>query len=216
MSFFAGNPAEYEQVSNLTGSQMRGQRQLEGAAQGGGRGGAFGQAGDYYRSILNNDPQSINQLFAPEMRQFRENVIPGLAEQFAGMGAGGLSSSGFRNAAQYAGTDLAERLAYLRSQLRQNAAQGLMGLGQQSLTPHSQWMQTQQAQPGLLQTALPAIAGGIGLGFGAPFGGALSSLASNKIGSWFNPSNGGNAMPGSTSPYGSVGSQGNFNPSLIG
>jgi len=102
------------------------------------------------------------------MRQFNEQTIPGLAEQFAGMGSGGLSSSGFRNAAVNAGTDLSERLGALRAQLRQQGAQGLMGIGQQGLGQFNENIY-QQGQPGLFDTlgqGLGSSLGGLGFGIG--------------------------------------------------
>lgn len=107
--------------------------QLTNAAQNRGAGGAFGDSADYYRDLLSNNSQDFNAFAAPEMRAFNEETIPGLAEQFAGFGSGGLNSSGFRNAATNAGVSLQERLGAIRAGLRQQGAQGLMNLGQQSL-----------------------------------------------------------------------------------
>lgn len=179
--FFEGTPAEYEQFSNLTPSQLKGQRRLEGAARGRGAGGAHGEAADYWRDILSNNPEAFAAFEAPQQRQFNEQIIPDLAEQFAGMGSGGLDSSGFRNAAIGAGTDLSERLASLRAGLRQNAAQSLFGVGQAALTPHAQYQQTSQGSQGFL----PA--------FGQAAGAALPGLISGGLSGGF----------GSTSPYGS-------------
>ena len=177
--FFSGSPAQYEQVSNLTPSQMRQQRQLERAGRRRGAGGAFGDSADFYRDILSNDPNALQELYAPEMRKFNEQIIPDLAEQFAGMGSGGLSSSGFRNAAVGAGTDLSERLAAMRQQLRFNAAQGLSGIGAQGLQPYSQYQQTSPATEGFLSNVAPAIGTGIGTALGGPLGGALGNMAGN-------------------------------------
>jgi len=103
-----------------------------GAALGGAGGGMLSQ----YLRGLNKDPfeqeakssqlellQSLRQkqpfqrvAFDPsqEQRQFEEQVIPGLAERFTGMG--GQRSSAFRQQLAGAGGDLAQRLAGLRSQ----------------------------------------------------------------------------------------------------
>jgi hypothetical protein len=172
--FFTGTDPEYEQVSNLTPSQMRLQREKEKASKG-----AFKQAANYYRGNLSQNPDDFQAFAAPDIRQFQEQTIPDLAEQFAGMGAGNLSSSGFRNAAVGAGSDLSERLAYLRANLRSQAAQGLQGLAGGSLTPHTQYQQTQEGSPGLFGTigqgigsVLPGAAQGILNGFGksSPYG----------------------------------------------
>lgn len=204
--FLSGTPAEYSQVSNLTPEQLRTQKQLERASRKRGAGGAFGQSADYYRDILENDPSMLEALFSPEMRRFNEQIIPDLAEQYAGMGAGGLSSSGFQNSATRAGTDLSERLAMMRQNLRQQAAQGLSNLGSQALSPHAQYTQTNPGSEGFLSQVAPGLGAGIGMAFGGPIGGAIGG----GLGSLFK----GSQQPGTTSPYGSMSSQGNFNPYL--
>ena len=133
MAFLSGTKGKFQQKSLLGPEQQGLYSQLLGAAQGAGAGGAFGQAGDYYRGLLSDNNSTFQSMAAPEMRRFNEEIVPGLAEQFAGMGSGALSSSGFRNAAVNAGTDLSERIGAIRAQLRQQGAAGLMGLGSQGL-----------------------------------------------------------------------------------
>lgn len=129
-----GKPEQNYQQSTLGREQQPLYQQLQGAAQGPGAGGAFGQSADYYRDLLSDDSQTANAMFAPEQRRFNEQTIPDLAEQFAGFGGGGsLSGSGFRNAAVGAGADLSERLGAIRAGLRQQGAQGLSQLGQAGL-----------------------------------------------------------------------------------
>ena len=140
--------------NNLLKEQRPGFEQQQRANMGPGAGGAAGTAADYYYNNLSNDPQAFNQFAAPELRRFNEETVPGLAEQFAGMGAGGLSSSGFRNAAVNAGTDLSERLGAMRAQLRENAASGLMNLSNQSLQDRKV---IRPAEQGFLQAAAPGI-----------------------------------------------------------
>ena len=123
-----------------------------------GAGGAYGESADYYRDLLSNDSADFNSQAAPQLRQYNEQIVPGLSEQFAGMGAGGLSSSGFRNAQVAGATDLSERLGAIRANLRQAGAQGLQNIGQQGLQNYSQNMVTEQGTPGLIQGAAPALA----------------------------------------------------------
>jgi len=170
--FFMGTPGKMEQRSTLLPQQQAGFSQLQQAGQGRGAGGAFGTSADYYRDILSNDPASLQAFQDPEMRQFREQTIPGIAEQFAGMGAGGLSSSGFRTAALGAGTDLGERLASMRAGLRQGAAERLSNIGSQGLGTFAQ----NYYRPAT-QGFLGAVAPGIGAGLGMLGGGAFGSLA---------------------------------------
>jgi hypothetical protein len=128
--FLFGKKERNYQQSNLGPEQQPLYEQYQQSLMNPGAGGTSGMTADYYRDLMSNDSQTMNQMAAPEMRKFNEEVIPGLSEQFAGMGSGGLSSSGFRNAAINAGTDLSERLGAMRAQLRQQGAQGLQNMTQ--------------------------------------------------------------------------------------
>ena len=176
--FFLGTPERFEQKSMLGPEQQGLYKQLLAAGQGRGAGGAFGQAGDYYRDLLSNESEDFDAFAAPELRRFRQETIPGLAEQFAGMGAGNLSSSAFRNASINAGTDLSERLGAIRAQLRQQGAQGLMGIGQQGLQQTNENIFRPGTEGFLSQLApiLGQIGGNVA---GMPLGGALTN--------WLNP-----------------------------
>lgn len=194
MSFFTGTPERHERVSTLLPEQQSLFSQLLAAIQGRGAGGAFGDVSDYYRDLLSQDPRAFEEFAAPEMRRFREDIVPGLAEQFAGMGAGALSSGGFQNALGRAGADLSERLAGIRANLRQNAAAGLGGLGSQGLGNFSQDIVTQQASPGFLSQAAPLIGTALG-SFAGPIGASIGGLAGN----WLSQSS-----KGKSSPYGGM------------
>lgn len=189
--FLFGSPEKHERVSTLGKDQEPLLQQLLASLQGRGAGGGFGSSADYFYNILNDNPELMQQFMAPEMRRFNEQTIPGLAEQFAGMGSGGLSSSGFRNAAVNAGTDLQERLGAIRAGLKQNAASGLSGLGQQGLGNYTQDVATQQGSPGLFSTIGPGIGTAIGGAFGGPIGAAFGGLAGQAVSSF-----------GKSNPYG--------------
>jgi hypothetical protein len=133
-SFFQalfGKPERNYQQSLLSQEQQPNLSSLLQALKGRGAEGAFGQSADYYRDLLDPNSQTFSAMSDPEMRRFREQIVPDLAEQFSGHG--GIGSSGFRNAALGAGADLSERLGAIRASLRQQAAQGLTGLGQLGL-----------------------------------------------------------------------------------
>jgi hypothetical protein len=202
MGFLTGTKGKYKQLSTLGKEQMPAYNQLNASIAGPGAGGAFGTAGDYYRDLLSNDSQTYQQQAAPQLRQFNEEIIPGLSEQFAGMGSGGLSSSGFRNAAVNAGTDLSERLGAIRAQLRQQGAQGLMGLGQQGLKQFNENVYD-AGKPGLIDSLGPLAGTALGA-FGGPIAGALGNAAGNWLSGKF----------GKSSPYGQ--SQGLTNSGLAG
>lgn len=195
--FFTGTPAKRENVSTLRPEQEGLYNQLVNAGQQRGAGGAFGDAADYYRNLLSDDSADYNAFAAPAMRQYNEDIVPGLSEQFAGMGAGGLSSSGFRNAQIQGATDLAERLGSIRANLRQAGAQGLAGIGQAGLQSFSQNMETRPATEGFLSQAAPVIGSAVASLFG-PAGTAIGGAAEK----WFGGS--GNKVGANTSPYGNA------------
>lgn len=185
MSFWTGTPESFDFQSTIAPEQKGLYQQLQGAAQGRGGGGAFGTAADYYRDLLSDKPADLEAFAAPEMRRFKEDIVPGLAEQFAGMGSGALSSSAFRNATTRAGTDLAERIAGIRAGLRQNAAQGLMGLGQQGMQQYGQVVH-RPYQQGFLQSMMPVIGTALGA-FGGPAMAALGGAAGQGLSNYFFP-----------------------------
>ncbi len=189
MGFWTGEEGKYKQINQLDKRQQQIQRQAENAGSG-----AFRGARNYYNDLLNGN-ENYNALSAPQMRQFNEQIVPDLSEQFAGMGSGALSSSGFRNAAIGAGTDLSERLGAIRANLRQQGAQGLQSLGQQALNPHYENVY-EAPQPGFLQTAAGLLGNAAGAAAGAYFGpgGGFGAGGGNQLA-------GAQARPGGQSPY---------------
>ena len=182
-NLFGGTPEKRENVSTLRPEQEQLYQQLQGAGRGAGAGGAFGQSADYYRGLLGDDSADFNAFAAPQLRQYNEDIVPGLSEQFAGFGgSGSLNSSGFRNAQVQGATDLSERLGAIRAQLRQQGAQGLQNIGQQGLQSYSQNMVTQPGSEGLLSSLAPAA----GTAIGAAFGGPIGAAAGGAVGNWFN------------------------------
>lgn len=190
-----GDQGGSEQRSTLTPEQQNLHDQYMKAMAGPGAGGAFGGSADYYRDLLSNDSQTMNQLSAPETRRFNEDIIPGLSEQFAGMGSGALSSSGFRNAAVNAGTDLSERLGAIRENLRSQGAAGLANMAQGALNPITENLQI-KPEGGLLDYAGPALAAA-GTAVAGPIGTAVGNTFGNAI-STANQAN----IKGKSSPYG--------------
>lgn len=191
-----GTPEKHERVSTLLPEQQGLFDQLLGAGKGEGAGGAFGTAADYYRGLLSNENADINAFTAPAMRQYQQDIVPNISEQFAQMGGGGqgnFSSSGFRNAQIQGATDLAERLGAIRANLRQAGAQGLQGIGSQGLQNFSQDVMTQPGTQGMLGPAL----GAVGTALGGPALGAIGAAG----GSWLTNSFGGNKIGANTSPY---------------
>lgn len=195
--FLFGSPEKHKRVSTLLPEQQALYEQLVGAGMEPGAGGAFGTAADYYRNLLSDDPNDLNAMAAPEMRRFNEDIIPGLSEQFAGMGSGALSSSGFRNAAVSAGTDLSERIAAMRANLRQQGASGLTNIGQMGLNNFSQDVMTQPGTQGILP------------GLANTAGNVIGQVATAGANNYFK---GANSAPvgRNSSPYGGGSTQGGF------
>jgi len=173
--FFTGSPEKRENVSTLRPEQEPLYNQAVNAGLRSGAGGAFGDAADYYRNNLSDNPADFNAFAAPQLRQYNEDIVPGISEQFAGMGSGGLSSSGFRNAQIQGATDLSERLGAIRANLRNSSAQGLQGIGQIGLGNYSQNMTTQPGTEGFLSQAAPIAGAAAGFALGGP-GGALAGF----------------------------------------
>jgi hypothetical protein len=205
--FLFGSPEKRENVSTLRPDQEPLARQAINAGLKKGAGGAFGDTADYFRNLMSDDSEDYKAFAAPALRQYNEDIVPGLSEQFAGMGAGGLNSSAFRNAQIQGATDLSERLGSLRANLRMHGAQGLQNIGQQGLQNFSQNMVTQQGSEGF---AAPAI-GAAASAFGGPLLGAAAQGATSWLSNKFGKSdpygnNGPKASPGG----GSGGTGGGF------
>lgn len=145
----------------------------------------YQQGSDYLSSILSKDPEMMKQFEAPAMRQFNEEIVPGLAERFSGMGA--RNSSAFGQAMGQAGSGLAERLAAMRAGLGMQASQ--QGFGYSQL-PFQEMMQKTSlgmgtpafgyqafgGMPSGLSSMLGGLSGGIGTGLGSFLGSGLSHL----------------------------------------
>ncbi len=205
--FWGGSKEKHKQVPTLLPEQMDLFNQAVNAGMKPGAGGAFGQAADYYRDLMSDNPKDMAAFSAPALRQYNEEIIPGISEQFAGMGSGGLSSSGFRNAQVQGATDLTERLGALRAQLRQHGAQGLQQIGEVGLRNYSQDRMTQQGSPGFMSQAAPLVGAAAGMFFGGPAGAAAGYGAGNAASGWMNKGISGNQASSNSGPYGSNGPQ---------
>lgn len=126
----------------------------------------------YLQSILSQDPKMMAQFQRPAMRQFEEEIVPGIAERFTGtLGPGAQRSSAFGQQLGQAGAGLAERLAAQRAGLGMQALGGM-----QALTAPGLGQMTDQAyiprQAGIFEQMLP-IAGQLGTQF---LGGGIGNL----------------------------------------
>jgi len=192
---FTGSPEKRKNVSTLLPQQEPLRDQAINAGLQKGAGGAFGTAADYYRGLFDENSEDYNALSAPALRQYSQDIVPNISEQFAGMGSGGLSSSGFQNAQIQGATDLSERLGALRANLRQSGAQGLQNIGQLGLQNYGQNMVTQPGSEGLLSSLAPAIGTGLGAAIGGAVGGPPGAMIGGSLGG-----SAGNWIRGKNSP----------------
>lgn len=82
--------------------------------------------------LFKTTPEAYEQFKAPIMREFQEQILPGIAGRYAGTGAA--RSSSLQNALAAAGGNLGERLGALREQLRQSGISQALGYAQQPIT----------------------------------------------------------------------------------
>ncbi len=194
--FGGGQKAKMKQVPNYSPEQMSALK-------------------NYYQNPLDSNPlyqqgsnflqnlyggQGDQAFEAPYMQNFQQNIVPQLANQFAGQGtgAGGLNSSEFQNSLAQAGKNLQVDLAGLRSQRQ---LQGLPLLMQQAQAPGQYALQglnyqpfsygQQQGQPSGFQNAFSGLAGGFAQGYG-----------SNLANSLFNPGGGMGGISGGSAQVG--------------
>jgi len=158
--FLTGGKDKFQQLSTQSPQQQQFISQIMSALQGG-ESNIPGM--EWLQSLFSNDPDAFAQYEAPALRQFNEQIIPGIAERFTGMGAGGRGSSAFNNASAMAGARLSENLAAQRANLRGGAMNQLQGWGQIAQQPQFENIYM-RGQPGLLQSAGQGIGQMIGLG----------------------------------------------------
>lgn len=136
-------------------------------------GGGANLANQYYNSLLQPGNEAFQNFASPFMSQFEEQILPGIAERFAGAGA--LSSSGFGQALGGAGAGLQSQLAQLFAQLQSQAAgqqtNQFNQLSQQGLNYQPFAYQKQAGSQGMIGPLL----GGLGTALGGPLGGMIGS-----------------------------------------
>ena len=136
--FLFGSPGRVEQRPITTPEQQQVMSQLIGALTGGGVGGGLlGEGLQNLQQLLSGTPEAAAAFERPALRQFQEEIVPGIAERFTGLGA--QRSSAFGQQLAGAGQRLAESLQAQRGGLQQQALSQLL-----SLLPQTQ---RQQFQP---------------------------------------------------------------------
>ncbi len=145
--FFFGKSPKVKQHSSKSGGQMQMLQQMIqqlSGGQGGGQGGiagspAFQGGNKFLEGLFSGDFSAFE---GPLIQQFEQQTAPGIAERFAGMGAG--SSSGLNQALAQAGSNLTSDLGAQRAGLMMNALPQALSFGQ---APFKQQMDLMQLSP---------------------------------------------------------------------
>jgi len=169
-----GSPRKQEQIQIYTPEQQQFMSDLLQRSQPG-----LGSGMDRLTQLLEGGEGAYDAFEAPMMRQYEEQVIPGLAERFSGLNA--QSSSAFGQALGQAGAGLTENLASLRENIRSQALGQLTNLGQLGLGQRFENLGIAR-DPGLLGAMAP----GIGKGIGEGITGYLPQIGS-AVGTAFGP-----------------------------
>ena len=186
-----GSPDKLKKVATGTKEQQGLHNSILGQAMGmQGAGGGYDLAQNYFNNFLgDNQQQAFDQFSQPYLQQFQEQMLPQIAERFAGMGA--LSSSGFGQSLGGAASGLQSQLAQLFSQLQSQAAGQQYNqynqLSQTGLNYQPFAYQQKQGSGGMLAPLL----GGIGTAMGGPIGTALGQGIGGGISSLFKSGGGG-------------------------
>lgn len=166
-----------EMVSTLDKNQQKMQDQYTKGIQ---SNPLYQQGNDFLMKLLSGDTSQFEQ---PLMQQFEQEIIPGIAERFAGMGtgAGAGSSSGLNNSLAKAGQNLTGQLGALKGNLQMQGLQGALQYAQQPFTNQLGGMNvnSQAYQPGsqgMMSGILSGLAGGVGSGFGMGMAGPMMNM----------------------------------------
>jgi len=155
-NFLFGSKNKIKNKSSFDPYQQAINQQQGTALQGGG---GYGNLIEQLQSMLNPESDYYKDSENAQMRQFNEEVIPGIAERFAGAGAnsGALSSSGFGQALGGAGAQLQSNQGLMKQQGVQSALQNLLRQyeGFQGQTTFDRY--EKPGQQGVFQQFLPAL-----------------------------------------------------------
>jgi len=134
----------------------------------------FQGGSNFLQNLFSNDPQQMQQFQQPYMDNFNQNIVPGIANRFAGMGTGasGLSSSGFQQTLAQAGRGLQSDLASMRGQQQMQGLNTGLQYAQQPISnamtaagmvPNQYY--ERPGQSGLVQSGFNSFMQGLGGGF---------------------------------------------------
>ena len=140
-NFFLGAPARIEQIPRFDQPQQAALAQiLQSGLQG-----------------FNNPYQGFEPIEQYARTQFQQQTVPSLAERFTSLGNNKISSPAFASQLGYAGSNLEQGLAALRSQYGMQNRNQLMQLLELGLTPKFENVGV-AGQEGLAQKVVPGLA----------------------------------------------------------
>jgi len=166
--FLFGKKGGFEQTPTMNPQQQQLLQQLLG-----GLGGATGAGMGFLQNLLSGDTSKFE---APLMRQFNEQTIPHLAEQFSGANAQG--SSAFGQALGSAGAGLAQDLGALRGGLQMQGLGQLSNFLNQGLGAKSFESIYRPGTSGFMGGLAPALGQGLGMGLSGGMSGGMGGLLS--------------------------------------
>lgn len=125
---------------------------------------------NFLQQLLGGGPNAFADFEAPYLQQFNQQIVPGIAERFAGVGAG--SSSGLNQALSSAASGLQNQLAGLHGQLKMQALPQALQYAQQPYSNLATGMgfnpyefMEQPGGAGLLHHLAQGLGQGVGGGF---------------------------------------------------
>jgi hypothetical protein len=138
----------------------------------------------FLMQLLGGDTSAIEQ---PVMRQFNEQILPGIANRVSGLGAGAQRSSGYQNMLSDAASDLAGNLASLKYNARSNALNtalsysqagnnSLMNMASLALGKEPFGYQHTPSTPGMMDSLGSGLMGALGQGLGTGLSSKISGL----------------------------------------
>lgn len=127
------------------------------------------QKGNKYLQDLLGGGQGAYDLFEnPLMQKYQQDIAPGIAERFAGLGAG--SSSGFNQSMARGAENMVGQLGEMRGKLTQNALQQSLQYAQQPYSNQLAGFQmspyevvAQGGSPGLIQEGITGLLSNLSL-----------------------------------------------------
>jgi len=152
----------------------------------------YGAGGDYLQRLLSNDPEAYKDFERPYLENFEQNIAPGIAQRYAGMGTGasGLSTSGFQSSLAQAGRGLQTDLASQRGKMQMQSLPEALRYAQQPYENDIRGVTADQnsyqntRRPGTNGIFQPLVSGLVTAGataFGGPAAGAVANTLSNAV-----------------------------------